>query len=204
MEELKKAYYGQKTCVLEEGGAIIFDPDSQKEVVGAEKMTYDEYLDVQIASLGKQRGYFAMCYFNYPMEFRGEIEKCTAQKVCFKRIFVEGMFNDGEMFDGKEDHVWMDRGPFSNIKEGGCVSFFAEVYRYVKTGNGKQIDYGLRNPEGIKQIEKYDLPSDRALKRQAAASIACEVCYLNEQCNRTSCIFGKEKERLIREMTEIL
>ena len=88
---------------------VMFNPDSQKEVVGAEKMTYDEYLDVQIASLGKLRREFVNLYFNIPMGFKGEIEKVNKDKVCFKRIFTLGMFFDGGMFDGKEDHVWMDK-----------------------------------------------------------------------------------------------
>ena len=39
--KFKKAHYGTKTCVQTEGGVVMFNPDSQKEVVGAEKMTYD-------------------------------------------------------------------------------------------------------------------------------------------------------------------
>ena len=107
--EFKKAHYGAKTVVQTEGGMVMFNPDSQKEVVGAEKMTYDEYLDVQIASLGKLRREFVNLYFNIPMGFKGEIEKVNKDKVCFKRIFTLGMFFDGGMFDGKEDHVWMDK-----------------------------------------------------------------------------------------------
>ena len=70
------------------------------------------------------------------------------------------------MFDGKEDHVWMDKSGFEEYNVGDSVSFSAEVYRYVKTGNGKRIDYGLHNPTGIQQIEAYELPSDNALIMQ--------------------------------------
>ena len=40
----------QKDCVLEENGIILFNPGSQYNVAGAEKFTYNEYLDVQFAS----------------------------------------------------------------------------------------------------------------------------------------------------------
>ena len=59
---LLAAYYGENNCVIEEGGAILFDPASQADVVGAEKLSYNEYLDVQLASLGRHhRSYFAQC-----------------------------------------------------------------------------------------------------------------------------------------------
>lgn len=61
-KEIKKANYGQNVCTMVEGGSIDFDPKKCKEVVGAERMTYDEYLDVQFASLGKTRGGFACCF----------------------------------------------------------------------------------------------------------------------------------------------
>jgi hypothetical protein len=149
LNELKKVNYDTKNCVQTEGCVVIFDPDSQKEVVGAEKMTYDEYLDVQIASLGKLRREFVNLYFNIPMGFKGEIEKVNKDKVCFKRIFTLGMFFDGGMFDGKEDHVWMDKKGFEKYKVGDSVEFFAEVYRYVKTGNGKQIDFVTETKKDI-------------------------------------------------------
>ena len=42
------------------------------------------------------------------------------------------MYTDGTMFDGKEDHVWMDKSGFEEYTIGDGVSFGAEVYRYVK------------------------------------------------------------------------
>ena len=35
----------------------------------------------------------------------GEVEKINMDNICFKRIYVCGMYRDGECFDGKEDHV---------------------------------------------------------------------------------------------------
>ena len=203
--DFKKANYRQKVCASTEGGVVFFDPDSIKDVVGAEKMEYDEYLDVQIASLGKTRSYFTMCYFNIPLEFKGQIERVTKDNICFERIYISGMFSDGGMFDGKEEHVWMKKEGFNELKVGDCVQFSAEVYRYLKTSNGKLIDYSLRNPEGIKVISSYDLPSDEELIMQETDSIVCETCYLNEQCNRMFCMRPKKEIRqLKKQMMQIM
>lgn len=192
-ESLLAAYYGEKDCVSSEKGIVFFAPNSQKDVVGAEKMSYDEYLSVQFASLGYDcRSGFANEFFNYLLEFKGQIEKVNAKHICFKRIFISGMYPDGVMFDDKEDHVWMDKTGFEELDVGDSVSFCAEVYRYIKTGNGKLIDYGLRNPTGIKKIKEYQLPSDDELRMQMIGEIICETCYLSEHCNRVLCYFPKE------------
>lgn len=46
-----------------------------------------------------------MCYHETPLEFAGEVEKINKDNICFKRIYVCGMYREGECFDGKEDHV---------------------------------------------------------------------------------------------------
>ena len=56
----------------------------------------------------------------------------TIVRRCLKRIFISGMYTDGTMFDGKEDHVWMDKSGFEEYAVGDGISFGAEVYRYVK------------------------------------------------------------------------
>lgn len=198
LNEFKKVNYGKNICALTEEGFVLFNPDSKNEVAGADKMTYDEYLDVQINSFGKTRGYFANCYFNYTMGFMGQIEKTTPKTVCFKRIFVSGMYSDGTMFDGKEDHVWMDKNGFETLSVGDCVSFFADVYRYVKTRNGKQIDFSLRNPKEIKQIESYELPNDKDLILQDINEIICETCFITEQCNRNMCMMNPKRKKLMK------
>ena len=66
---------------------------------------------------------------NYPIQFKGCIERITKENILFKRIFVTGMYPDATFFDGKEDHVWMSRNGFEDYKVGDCVQFFAEVYR---------------------------------------------------------------------------
>ena len=111
----------------------------------------------------------------------------------------------GGMFDGKEDHVWMDKKGFEKFKVGDSVEFFAEVYRYVKTGNGKQIDFGLRNPEGIKQIPSYKLPTDEELAEQSIMMIICETCHLSEHCNRTVCMRPKKEiNQLKKSMKDLI
>ena len=199
-ESLLTDNYGEDAYVSGEGGLIFFNPNSRKDVVGAEKMSYDEHLDVQLASLGHTyRSRFANGIFNCLLGFKGQIEKVKPKHVCFKRIFISGMYSDGVMFDDKEDHVWMDKSGFEEYNVGDNVSFSAEVYRYVKTGNGKLIDYGLRNPTGIQKIEAYELPSDDALIMQGVERLICETCFLSEQCNHNYCTMNPKKKRLLEQ-----
>lgn len=197
-KDLFSSCYGEKASVCTYDGTIDFDPEGYKDVVGAEKFTYNEYLEVQIKSSHKTRCWFETCCHNIPLSFKGCIEKNTGKNVCFQRIVVEGMYPDGDCFVGKEDHVWMDISGFENFQVGDCVSFSANIYRYVKTGNGKQIDFGLRNPQGIKRIEAYELPSDDELMEQEIERIVCETCYLGQHCNRVNCLRPKNDIRTLK------
>ncbi|MDE7278734.1 MAG: hypothetical protein K2N26_03290 [Oscillospiraceae bacterium] len=206
-KELIKANYRKKVCTCVEGGVIFFDPESLKEIAGTKNMTYDEYLDIQIRSLGKYRSTFEMCYFNIPMGFKGQIEKMAKKHVCFRRIYIEGMYNDGTgvMFEGKEDHVWMNQTGFESFQIGDCVGFSAEIYRYLKTGNGKFIDYSLRNPKCIKKIAAYNLPSDDELIRQEIRQIICETCFFEKKCNRAFCMRDPKKlKKLQKQIFEMI
>lgn len=198
-QEIVAAHYGENVSVMTyEYGWLHFSPESMKNIVGGDKLTYDDYLEIQIKSHGKIRTAFQQCYFECGLEYCGEIEKKTKDTVCFKRILIRGMHSDGIMFDEKEEHVWMDAKGFEDFAVGDCVSFAAEVYRYIKTSKGKVLDYGLRNPAGIKKIDPYKLPTDAELQAQAMALIQCEACYLNEHCNRSNCIlnsFSKARKR---------
>ena len=196
---LKTAHYGQKVCVAIERGVVFFDPDSKNDVVHAEAMSYDEYLDVQIQSLGQYRSSFAICYLNIPLQFKGRIEKTTERHICFSRIFVSGMYPDGDMFEGKEDHVWMDKSGFESLHPGDCVSFGSDVYRYVKTGKGKRIDFGLRNPQEVQKIDGYDLPSDDDLLLQEIDQIICETCFLAEHCTKMDCMMSPAQKQAIQQ-----
>lgn len=186
------ANYGSNTVCLCEEGTIDFSFSRIKEIEGGENLTYNDYLDIQLMTRGKKiRDWFEKCYYEIPSEFKGEVEKISqdGKYICFKRVFVEGMYRcDLTFWNGKEEHVWMDIDGFEDYKVGDCVSFFADVYRYVKKSNGKQLDYGLRNPKGIKKIEVYSLPTDKEIMAQTMQIIVCETCYLNEQCNKTYCI----------------
>lgn len=88
----------------------------------------------------------------------------------------------------------MSKSGFEDFRVGDSVLFCAEVYRYVKTGHGKQIDYGLRNPSGIQEIPDYMLPSDDELMLQAVRQIICETCFLNEFCNRVFCLRNQKEK----------
>ena len=195
-EKTKKAYYGQKTVVWTEWGAINFNPESLKKVVGGKRLSYDEYLDLQKNSNGKARHYFRLCFHTVPLGFKGQIEKCTKDRVCFKRIYVDGMYPDGACFEGKEDHVWMEREGFEKYREGDSLSFFAEVYMYLKTGDGKSLDYGLRKPEEIRRIDAYELPSEQQLKKQALEQLLCGTCNLRDVCFGDYCMLpGKTNNK---------
>ena len=194
-KEQNDSYYGMKTIVIDYDGVINYDPEELKRVVGAERISYDEFLEIQKRTAKDARSSFAKCYHNVALGFKGQIEKRNSKKICFKRIYVDGMNVDGTCFEGKEDHVWMDRKGFERYDIGDCLSFFAEVYCYIKTGDGKAIDYGLRNPEEIKKIDAYELSSDEDLLRQEMEQLACDNCYLNENCNKTYCMLQKEERQ---------
>ena len=196
--------YGKRVMVMTEGGLIDFNPEGYKDVVGAEKFTYEDYIDVQILSLGKSKSWFGTCYHNIPLGFKGCIEKKNSKYICFKCIFVSGMYADGDCFSGKEEHVWMSISGFEAFNKNDCVSFFAEVYRYVKTGKGKQIDFALRNPEEIEKIEPYKLPSDRELLIQGMNHIYCDTCILSEQCNGVYCLRGNIRKDFISQSVDII
>ncbi len=200
IQALIQCHYGEKISVIHEHEIIDFSPDGMKDIKSGHPLSYDEYLDIQIRSQGKERPWFALCYYNFPNEFKGCIEIRNNQKICFQRIFVTGMYaDDCSFFDGKEDHVWMDEAGFEKFEVGDCVSFYADVYRYVKTGHGKILDYGLCNPRNIEKIEAYRLPSDKQIVAQQIDEIICENCYLSEQCSRLHCMRNPKELRAVRD-----
>jgi hypothetical protein len=122
--------------------------------------------------------------------FKGQISGFDKKKgkILFNRIYISGVLRDGDGYQGKEDHVWMDSKPFENYQIGDCLSFGGEIYRYLKTKNGKQISFGIREPDDISRIESYELPSDDDLIMQAVDQIVCEVCLFREHCYMGICI----------------
>ena len=182
-KQLLAEYYSEEAVVIEENGLLFFAPDSRKEVVGAEKMCYDEYLEAQFLTLRQQqRMGFVKSFLYCPLEFKGQVEKIRKNYICFGRIWVLGMYLDGEVFEDKEDHVWIQKNGFEDFQVGESVSFHAEVYRYIKRKNGRQIDYGLRNPWEVQKIFSYQLPSEEELTMQETGRLRCEVCLYREQC----------------------
>ena len=204
--ELIDAHYGTKASFqIPEVGIIFFDRELAKDIVGGEKLSYEDFIDIQIQTKLDFRSSFFMCWVYTPMGFKGEVETFAKGKICFKRIYDEYMLPDTSIHMGKEDHVWMSSEGFEKLNKGDCISFFAEVYRYIKKSDGKKLDYGLRNPEGIEKINKYDLPSDDDLLMQEIDSMLCETCSMADFCStRSNCMRDpKERKRLKKQMFDI-
>ena len=200
-EELKRDYYQSNTIVTTENGTIDFSVEGYHgtEMNGA-KVSYDEYLDIQRFSESR-RAWFESCFYNGGgADCKGQIERVNKNKnlILFKRIFVRGMYGDGTFFDGKEDHVWMSNEGFEKYKAGDCLSFCVEVYRYLKTRDGKKFDFAVRNPFAIEVIDSYELPSDDDLLKQELEEIVCETCMFAEHCYGGFCIAapGWREERI--------
>ena len=192
-KEMKARYLHQNIVCQTDDGTIDFSYESYEKIeFNGVRVSYDEYLDIQRLSGGVERGYFAMCYYNSggSADCKGQIEGFNEAKnqVVFKRIFVSGMYSDGSFFDGKEDHVWMSRNGFEQYKVGDSISFSAEVYRYLKTRNGKQLDFGIRSPRYVEKIEPYTLPADDELLMQEIDKLVCETCMYYEHCYLDFCI----------------
>ncbi len=205
--ELIDANYGTKASFqIPEVGIIFFDRESMKGIVGGEKLTYEDYIDIQLQTKLDFRSSFFMCYVYTPIEFKGEVESFSKDKICFKRIFDEYMLPDTSIHVGREDHVWMDNKGFGKLQKGDCFSFFAEVYRYIKKSDGKKLDYALRKPESIKKINKYELPTDDELLMQEIDSMLCETCIMSDYCSsRSNCMRDpKERRKLKKQMFDIV
>lgn len=199
----KEALYRQPIVAITEWGLIDFDPGAQKTLSGGETLTYDDYLDLMRKSGHSVRQDFEKAYYDASWcSFKGRVERINQKKgtVCFERIFISAEYinGGGDGFFGKEDHVWMDLSAFLPCKKGDCFSFLADVYRYVKTGNGKMIDFGLRDPKDIRRIDEYELPSNDQLRLQAVDEIICsDLCMYNKHCNGF-CIANQEWRESIR------
>ncbi|MDY3931537.1 MAG: hypothetical protein SOZ08_07540 [Erysipelotrichaceae bacterium] len=199
-KECKKRYY-RKTCLVAfEGGVIDFSPTGMKHVLRAEKLSYDDYLEIQYNSIGHTRKYFEQLYVagNHAF-FMGQIQRRSNSKIVFRRIMINGMRHDGICFIGKEDHVWMNQEGFDNFDNNECVRFNADIYRYMKTGNGRQFDYALRNPSNIEKIDSYNVPTDQELIDQQINDLVCESCMYHDHCYMGNCIMNQiERQKRIK------
>ena len=203
-KEMKKEFYKTDYVVTTDEGSIDFGPENFKKLKkNGNNITYDQYLDIMRASCGSERGSLSTIFYSCGgyAECKGQIQFFTKdkKKVLFKRIYVGGSFLDGQIFDGKEDHVWMDARGFEQFSPGDSISFHAEVYRYLKK-DGKRINFGLQNPDGIEKVESYSLPTDDDMLRQGIADFVCSICMLSEQCYGVFCM----REEWRNAMSEML
>ena len=204
-EEAKKNNYKKSVVFFDcDDGNIAFSEKSWMETESKIPLSYDDYLDLQLLTAKDCRHGFERCYYDsFGSHFRGQIQKITKDNICFRRIYIEGNCYDLEGFEGKEDHVWVNRKGFEQFKVGDCVGFFAEPYRYIRTSNGKSIDFGIRNPDLIEKIEPYELPSDEKLLEQEIDALICETCLFREHCYGFCIANENEKKRLKNELMRI-
>jgi hypothetical protein len=195
-EKLKKEFYGKDILSAFNGGYIDFSKKGMKDVRKGENLSYDDYLYIQKESCGYTRTYFEMAYYlGECYGFKGRIERKTHKNVVFKRIMVGGCYNDGIGFYGKEDHAWMSESGFEDYQPGDCLSFSAEIYRYLKTGHGRQIDFALEHPTFIKKIESYEVPTDEELIDQQINQLVCETCMFRDHCSLGNCIADSQERK---------
>lgn len=183
-EDMIRDCYGEPRRYFVEGRAVSFDEKDMREIAGGENLTYDDFIELQIKSLGKYRFYFERVKSDC-MEsiFKGRIIEVSDRYVCFSRIYVSGIYFDGDGFSGKEDHVWMERKGLEDYQVGDCLQFEADVYRHVKGKNEKILDYDLRNPHDIQKIASYKIPSEEDLMKQAIDEMICQtMCMHSEHC----------------------
>ena len=84
---------------------------------------------------------------------------------------------------------------FENYRVGDCLSFEAEVYRYIKTSRGKMIDFELKDPAGIRKVGEYEVPSDEQLRNPAAEQILCmDLRMFRDHCDGF-CIANQETKK---------
>lgn len=141
-----------------------------------------------------QRNMFALYYCEggntYPFgEFTGHAIKVEKHRILFQRIWMKYDLMDYECTtrEGTEDHVWIyDCKPFKDagITVGKCCRFNACVYAY-KRANGT-VDFGLKCPENIELIQRYELPDMKMVSIRdgirSAEQLVCETCMFTEQC----------------------
>lgn len=185
--------------VLSEFGIIDTSRDAMKDVYKGEHLTYDEYMQALFDSRHERRNCFEHCYYsNACCRFKGQICKMN-KRVLFERIYISAILPDGEGYEGKEEHVWMDAEPFKEYWVGDCLAFEGEIYRYLKTGNGRQISFGIRKPYDIEKIGTYELPSDEELLKQTIDDLICESCVFRDHCYMGNCIANEKWRESMRE-----
>ena len=163
---------------------------AQKEPSVVKTMSGEFELDrIDMSMQDNARGYF-LWYISAGGDkvafgdFKGKVLKIKENEaILFKRIYVSFDEMCGDVVEGKEDHVWIyDADEFfkMGVEVGDCVKFNALAYAYRRK-NGS-IDFGLKAPQWIQYIHKYDLPDNDKLKLQSVSWIVCETCLYSEHC----------------------
>lgn len=96
-ERIKQQYYGKKQLLIYDDRFVNFDPDSKNDIVGGEKLTYDEYIDIQMRSPNDKGSLFICAIYTPISDFYGTIARRSKDKkrICFNRIFFTYMYPDG-------------------------------------------------------------------------------------------------------------
>lgn len=198
-QKIKESHYKNNTVLITERGGICFGEEEWRKTESRIPLSYDEFLDLQYLTIQDCRHSFEKCYYDsFGSSFKGQILSITEDNVCFGRIYVSGMYADGDFFEGKEDHVWMPKQGFEDFKEDDCLEFFAEPYRYLKLGDGKALDFAIRNPQDISLIEEYELPTDHQLVKQEIDDLICrEICPVRDHCYQ-ECVADRSWRRNLR------
>lgn len=188
-KELKKKFRGKTLLVMSEYGVIDFSPDIS-DIVGGQNLSYDDYLNIVIGSKEPVRSSFQEAfYMGIATIFYGKISVIRGKQICFKELAVETVANNGEVYFGKEDHVWMPKKEFEGYQVGDSLSFNAEIYRYYKKKT-QSINYALRNPANI-EVSRYRQPTERELLFQEIDKIVCETCLYADHCYFGNCLNTK-------------
>ena len=100
------------------------------------------------------------------------------------------------------DASWCSfKGRVERINQKKGTVCFERIFisaRLQAPGNGKMIDFGLRDPKDIRRIDEYELPSNDQLRLQAVDEIICsDLCMYNKHCNGF-CIANQEWRESIR------
>lgn len=69
--EVIKAHYGSKELFQHYDGGLLNFNDAMKDIEGADKLTYPEFIDIQIQTGKDYRGAFMLCYYYDLIEVKG-------------------------------------------------------------------------------------------------------------------------------------
>ena len=159
--------------------------------------TYEDYLSISRESIGKIRGSLSNLYYECGscVICYGKVQKKNVSKrlICFDQICI---YNPIELdatysnYEGIEDHVWVKfetEEKVKKLKVGDKVVFSAFIYPYLKTGHGKQIDFGLfadNDKEGYLEIvDDYNRPTEEEQRKHSIQHFICgELCLFNNHC----------------------